>query len=143
MAAPKPLISEMIEQEWGKITERIDVDPDGVRTLRDPTKPVLCWPNFIAGDMIESVDGTEVYCLYEFFGEFRQVNLTTKKQVELGRNVKVRIHHRDIKQCEIMDVTLLKHLQATRRVVDYSVSFGEPDEDRDLQVLAREITILY
>ena len=143
MAAPKLLISELIEQEWGKITERIDVDPDGVRTLRDPAKPVLCWAQFISGDAIESIDGTDVYCLYDYFGEFRQVQLTTKKQVELGRNVEVKVYHRDIKQCEIMESKLLKALVATRRVVDYSVSFGDPEPEQDLHVLAREITILY
>ena len=136
-------ISELVEREWGKITERIEIDGHGIQTLLDAQRPVLCWAQFVPNDIIESVDGTEVYCIYEYLGEFRQMNLATKKRVELGRTMRLTIHHRDIKQCEIMDAELIKALQATRRVVDYSESHGAPDQTRDLRGIVREVTILY
>ena len=143
MAQPRIKISELVHREWGRITERIDIDNEGIITLRDSEKPVLCWAQYIPKDLIESIDGTEIYCIYEYLGEFRQISTVTRKQAELGRTVKIGIYHRDIKQCEIMDTKLLKAILATRRVVDYSVSYGDPVQDFDVRGIGREITILY
>ena len=136
-------VSELLHREWGRVTDRVDIDTEGIVTLSDPEKPVLCWAQYIPNDIVESVDGTDPYCVYEYLGEFRQLNLSSKKQVELGRTVKIGIYHRDIEQCEIMDTKLLKALLATRRVVDYSVSYGDPVQDFDVRGIGREITILY
>ena len=143
MAQPKLKISQLIHREWGRVTERIDVDREGIVTLRDAEKPVLCWAQYIPNDLVESVDGSEIYCLYEYLSELRQVNLSTKKQTEIGRHVRLEIHHRDIEQCEAMDTALLRALLATRRVVDYSVSYGQANPELDVHGITREITILY
>lgn len=136
-------ISDLIFREWGRITGRVDIDSEGIVTLNDPEKPVLCWAQYIPNDAIESVDGTNAYCIYEYLSEFRQMSLTTRKQVELGRTVKLGIYHRDIEQCEIIDTKLLRAFLATRRVADYSVSYGDPMRDLDVRGIGREITILY
>ena len=143
MATERIKISELLHREWGRVTDRVDIDDEGIITLRDPEKPILCWAQYIPNDLVESVDGSEIYCIYEYLGEFRQMNLSTRKQVELGRTVKISIYHRDIKQCEIMDTKLLKAILATRRVVDYSVSYGDSNPNLDVRGIGREITILY
>ena len=143
MATSRIAISKLLHREWGRVTERVSIDREGIVTLRDTEKPVLCWPQFVPNDIVESIDGSEVYCIYEYLTEYRQINPATKKQVELGRVVALTIYDRDIEQCEIMDKAILAALNATRRVIDYSMSHGAPDQMFDLRGIRREITILY
>ena len=143
MAAPKLEISKLVEREWGRVTSKIEIDTAGISTLIDPNKPVLCWAQFVPNDLAESVDGSEVYCIYEYLAEHRHLDPKTKKQVEIGRTVQLTIYCTNIDQCENMDKAMLGALNATRRVIDYSTSFGAPDEPYDLRGIRREVTILY